>query len=54
MGYATVSAKIPRRLKELMDACGVEPGPVVRRALAEEVRRLALRGLEGMVEEASR
>ena len=42
MGYATVSAKIPRRLKELLDKYGIKPGPVIRRALEEEVRRYIL------------
>ena len=35
MGYVTVSAKIPRKLKELLDKYGVKPGPVVRKALEE-------------------
>jgi len=42
LGYATVSAKIPRRLKELLDKYGIKPGPVIRRALEEEVRRYIL------------
>ena len=41
MGYVTVSAKIPRRLKELLDRYGIKPGPIIRRAL-EEVRRRIL------------
>ena len=44
--YVTVSAKIPRRLKELLDLYGVKVGPVVRRALEEEVRRRALLKIE--------
>jgi len=39
MGYVTVSAKIPRKLKELLDAYGIKPGPIIRRALEEEVRK---------------
>jgi hypothetical protein len=35
MSYVTVSAKIPRRLKELLDKYGIRPGPVIRRALEE-------------------
>jgi polyhydroxyalkanoate synthesis regulator phasin len=46
MGYVTVSAKIPRKLKELLDKYGVKPGPVVRKALEEEVRRRALSSIE--------
>jgi hypothetical protein len=46
MGYVTVSAKIPRRLKELLDRYGIKPGPVIRRALEEEVKRRVLSELE--------
>jgi len=42
LGYVTVSAKIPRRLKELLEKYGIKPGPVIRRALEEEVRRRIL------------
>ncbi|MEM0494226.1 MAG: hypothetical protein QXU72_03020 [Thermofilum sp.] len=45
-GYVTVSAKIPRRLKLLLDKYGVKPGPLIRRALEEEVRRRRLEELE--------
>jgi Mg/Co/Ni transporter MgtE len=46
VGYVTVSAKIPRRLKELLDRYGIKPGPVIRRALEEEVKRRVLSELE--------
>lgn len=46
MGYATVSAKIPRRLKELMDRYDVKPAEVIRRALEREVRLRALSAVE--------
>ncbi|MCC6005407.1 MAG: hypothetical protein LM590_13800 [Thermofilum sp.] len=46
MSYVTVSAKIPRRLKEMLERYGIKPGPVIRRALEEEVRRHVLEGLE--------
>ena len=46
MGYVTVSAKVPRRLKELLDRYGIKPGPVIRRALEEEVRRRMLEEAE--------
>ncbi len=42
MGYVTVSAKIPRRLKELLDKYGIKPGPVIREALEREVKRRIL------------
>ncbi len=54
MGYVTVSAKIPRELKELLDRYGIRPGPVIRRALEEEVRRRMLEELEGEARELSR
>jgi hypothetical protein len=46
MSYVTVSAKIPRRLKEMLERYGIKPGPVIRGALEEEVRRRVLEGLE--------
>ena len=46
MSYVTVSAKIPRRLKELMDKYGIKPGPVIRRAIEEEVKKRVLAELE--------
>lgn len=49
LGYVTVSAKIPKRLKELMDKYDVKPGPVIRRALEEEIKK---RILEELVEES--
>ena len=46
LSQVTVSAKIPRRLKELLDRYGIKPGPVIRRALEEEVRRRMLSEIE--------
>jgi len=37
MGYVTVSAKIPRRLKELLDKYGIKPGPVIRRGFSSHI-----------------
>lgn len=53
MSYVTVSAKIPRRLKELLDRYGVKPGPVIRRALEEEVRKRMLEEIEAKAREPS-
>ena len=53
MGYVTVSAKIPRRLKELLDKYNIKPGPIIRRALEEEVRRCVLSELEERARELS-
>jgi len=52
--YVTVSAKIPRKLKELLDLYGIKIGPVVRKALEEEVRRHALLKIEERAKELSR
>lgn len=46
VSYVTVSAKIPKRLKELMDKYGIKPGPIIRRALEEEVKKRLLVDLE--------
>ena len=46
MSYTTVSAKIPRKLKELIDRYGIRPGEVIRRALEEEVKKYMLAELE--------
>ena len=46
LGYVTVSAKVPRKLKELLTKYGVKPGPVIRRALEEEVKRRMLMEVE--------
>ena len=51
VSYVTVSAKIPRRLKELLDKYGIKPGPIIRKVLEEEVRK---RMLEEVEEEAKR
>jgi polyhydroxyalkanoate synthesis regulator phasin len=52
--YVTVSAKIPRKLKELLDRYGIKPGPIIRRALEEEVRKHVLSELEEKVKDLSR
>ena len=54
MGYVTVSAKIPKRLKELLDKYGIKPGPIIRRALEEEVKKHVLSEVERKARELSR
>ncbi len=54
MSYVTVSAKIPRKLKELLDKYGIKPGPIIRRALEEEVRRKILEEVEEKARELSK
>jgi hypothetical protein len=46
VGYVTVSAKIPKKLKELLDRYGIKLGPIIRRALEEEVKKRILAELE--------
>ena len=52
--YVVIAAKIPRKLKELMDRLGIKPGPLIRRAVDEEVRRRLLALLEGEARELSK
>ncbi|MEM4913968.1 MAG: hypothetical protein QW579_08725 [Desulfurococcaceae archaeon] len=54
MDYVTVSAKIPRRLKELLIKYGIKPGPIIRRALEEEVKKRMLEELEEKSRELSK
>ena len=54
MGYVTVSAKIPRKLKELLDKYGIKPSPIIRRALEEEVKKRMLSEIERKARELSR
>ncbi|ADI31633.1 hypothetical protein [Staphylothermus hellenicus] len=42
MTSVTVSARIPRRLKEKLDRYGIKISEVIRRALEEEVKRREL------------
>ncbi|MEM3479261.1 MAG: hypothetical protein QW702_02515 [Candidatus Bathyarchaeia archaeon] len=54
MEYVTVSAKIPRRLKELLDRYNIKSGSIIRRALEEEVKRRVLEELEELSRELSK
>ena len=51
--YVVIGAKIPRRLKELMDELGIKPGPLIREAVKKEVRRRLLARLEEEARELS-
>jgi len=53
VSYVTVSAKIPRRVKELLDRYGIKVGPVIRRALEEEVKRRIIEEVEEEARELS-
>ena len=54
MGYVTVSAKVPRKLKELLDRYGIKPGPIIRRALEEEVKKHILSEVEEKAKKLSK
>jgi len=54
MGYATVSAKIPRKLKELLDKYGIKPGIIIRKALEEEAKKRILSEIEKKAKELSK
>lgn len=54
MGYVTISAKVPRRLKELLDRYGIKPGPIIREALEGEIRRRILEEAEEKAKELSK
>lgn len=51
--HVTVSAKIPRELKEWMEKLGIKPGPIIRRALEDAVRRKVLEGIDERLERFS-
>ncbi|MDV3243554.1 MAG: hypothetical protein LYZ66_00095 [Nitrososphaerales archaeon] len=47
--HTTISVKVPSQLKEKMKSLGIEPAPVLRRAIQEEIRR---REVESVKKEA--
>ncbi|MBS7646023.1 hypothetical protein KEJ44_08325 [Candidatus Bathyarchaeota archaeon] len=49
--YVTVSAKVPRELREAMRALKLKPSEVIRKAIEEEVKRRRLEGLLRDLEE---
>lgn len=49
----TVTAKIPKELKEKLDALGVNVSGLIRRVLEGEVKRLELERLRRLIVEAS-
>ena len=54
MGYATVSAKIPCKLKELLDKYGIKPGIIIRKALEEEAKKRILSKIENKAKKLSK
>lgn len=51
--YVTVSAKISKELKEILDKYGIKPGPIIRRALEDVVRRKVLEEADSNLERFS-
>ncbi|MDH5816704.1 MAG: ribbon-helix-helix protein, CopG family [Candidatus Nezhaarchaeota archaeon] len=51
--YVTVSAKVPRELREKAAKFGINVNQLIRRALEEEVRRREREHLKGMAQEVS-
>ena len=47
----TVSLKIPQDLRERMRKLGLNPSPVLRKALEDEVRRRELQEIQTRIEE---
>jgi len=54
MEYVTVSAKIPRKLKKLLDEYNIKPGPIIRKALEEEVKKHVLDSIEKRAKKLSK
>lgn len=54
MRSATVSAKIPKELREKLRKYGVRVTPVIERALEEEVSKLEEQELKAKLDEVSR
>ncbi len=54
MKYVTISAKIPKELKEMMDQLGIKPGPIIREALKREVKIAMLKKLEERAKKLSK
>jgi len=51
--YVTVSAKVPRELREKAAKLGINVNQLIRKALEEEVRRREREHLKGMAQEVS-
>ncbi|RLI32645.1 hypothetical protein DRO56_03185 [Candidatus Bathyarchaeota archaeon] len=51
--YVTVSAKIPRELREKLAKLGIRPSEVIRRALRKEVEERTRRIIYKKIEKAS-
>ncbi|MEM0011025.1 MAG: ribbon-helix-helix protein, CopG family [Candidatus Geothermarchaeota archaeon] len=52
-GYVTVSAKVPRELREKAAKLGINVNQLIRKALEEEVRRREREHLKDMAQEVS-
>ena len=48
--YLTVSAKVPRKVVEAMRRFGIRPGPIIRKAFQEAVKRRILEEIDTRLE----
>jgi hypothetical protein len=46
MEYTTVSAKIPKKIKEKMEEYGIKPSKVIRKVIYEEIKKAELKKLK--------
>jgi len=49
--YVTVSVKIPREIKEKLEELGIKPSQILKKAIAEELRRREIEDLKRLVNE---
>lgn len=50
MEYTTVSAKIPKEVKEKLEVYGIKPSEVIKKAIYEEVKKAELKDLKKKLE----
>lgn len=48
--YATVSVKVPTKLKEELEKLGIKPSRLLRRAIEEEIRRREVEKIKREIE----
>ncbi len=46
MDYTTVSAKIPREIKQKIEEYGIKPSEVIRKAIQNEIKKYELMNLK--------
>lgn len=46
MNYTTVSAKIPKEIKNKIEEYGIKPSEVIRKAILDEIKKFEMRKLK--------